>query len=162
TENFNPYAGVLLHARNNLHYTVYESLFFTNHNTNELIPWLGESYSYNDDLTEVTIRLRNGVKWSDGEPFTAEDVAFTFHMLKAAAPGLLFSSAIDEWVQEATAPDPLTVVVKLRKPGPRWAADFLATGQATRFVVVPKHIWDGQDPSTFANFDLANGWPVGT
>ncbi|MGV3649877.1 MAG: ABC transporter substrate-binding protein, partial [Devosia sp.] len=51
---------------------------------------------------------------------------------------------------------------KLKKPGPRWAADFLATGQSTRFIVVPKHIWDGQDAKTFANFDLAKGWPVGT
>ena len=162
TDNFNPYAGVLLHQRNSLHYTVYESLFYTNHFTNELIPWIGESYDYNDDFTEITIHLRDGVTWSDGEPLTAEDVAFTFDMLKGAAPELLFSSAIDEWVASAEVVDPLTVVVTLNKPGPRWAADFLATGQSTRFVVVPKHIWDGEDPMTFTNFDLAAGLPVGT
>jgi peptide/nickel transport system substrate-binding protein len=161
-DNFNPYAGVLLHQRNSLHYTVYESLFYTNHFTNELIPWIGESYEYNDDFTEITIHLRDGVTWSDGEPLTAEDVAFTFDMLKGAAPDLLFSSAIDEWVASAEVVDPLTVVVTLNKPGPRWAADFLATGQSTRFVVVPKHIWDGEDPMTFTNFDLAAGLPVGT
>lgn len=162
TDNFNPYAGVLLHQRNSLHYTVNEVLFYTNHNTNELIPWQAESYSYNDDFTQVTIKLRDGVKWSDGEPFTADDVVFTFDMLKGAAPDLLFSSQIAEWVKSATATDPLTVVVELNKPGPRWARDFLATGQSTRFVVVPKHIWEGQDPKTFTNFDLAKGWPVGT
>ena len=161
-DNFNPYAGVLLHQRNSLHYTVYEALFFTNHFTNELIPWIGESYAYNDDFTEITIKLRDGVKWSDGAALTAEDVAFTFDMLKGAAPDLLFSSAINEWVASATVIDPLTVVVKLNKPGPRWAADFLATGQSTRFVVVPKHIWEGQDPKTFTNLDIAKGWPVGT
>lgn len=161
-DNFNPYAGVLLHQRNSLHYTVYESLFYTNHFTNELIPWIGESYDYNDDFTEITIHLRDGVTWSDGEPLTAEDVAFTFDMLKGAAPELLFSSAIEEWVASAEVIDPLTVVVTLNKPGPRWAADFLATGQSTRFVVVPKHIWDGEDPMTFTNFDLAAGLPVGT
>lgn len=161
-DNFNPYAGVLLHQRNSLHYTVNEVLFYTNHNTNETTGWQAESYSYNDDFTEVTIKLRDGVKWSDGEPFTAEDVAFTFDMLKGAAPDLLFSSQIAEWVASATVVDPLTVVVKLNKPGPRWVKDFLATGQSTRFVTVPKHIWEGQDPKTFANFDLAKGWPVGT
>lgn len=162
TDNFNPYAGVLLHQRNSLHYTVNEVLFYTNHNTNEMIPWQAEGYSYNDDFTEVTITLRDGVKWSDGEAFTAEDVAFTFDMLKGAAPDLLFSSQIAEWVASAIATDPLTVVVTLNKPGPRWVRDFLATGQSTRFVVVPKHIWEAEDPNTFANFDLAKGWPVGT
>lgn len=161
-DNFNPYAGVLLHQRNSLHYTINEALFYTNHNTNELIPWQAEGYSYNDDFTEVTIKLRDGVKWSDGEVFDAEDVVFTFDMLKAAAPDLLFSGAIAEWVESAEAVDPLTVRVKLTKPGPRWAADFLATGQSTRFVVVPKHIWEGQDPKTFGNHDPAKGWPVGT
>lgn len=161
-DNFNPYAGVLLHQRNSLHYTVNEVLFYTNHNTNETTGWQAESYTYNDDFTEVTLKLRDGVKWSDGEAFDAEDVAFTFDMLKAAAPDLLFSSQIAEWVASATVVDPLTVVIKLNKPGPRWVKDFLATGQSTRFVTVPKHIWDGQDPKTFANFDLAKGWPVGT
>ncbi|MET3926956.1 ABC transporter substrate-binding protein [Devosia sp. 2618] len=161
-DNFNPYAGVLLHQRNSLHYTVNEALFYTNHNTNELIPWQAEGYTYNDDFTEITIKLRDGVKWSDGEAFDAEDVAFTFGMLKAAAPDLMFSSAIAEWVKSAEIVDPLTVKVTLTKAGPRWAADFLATGQSTRFVVVPKHIWEGQDPMTFGNFDLAKGWPVGT
>ncbi len=161
-DNFNPYAGVLLHQRNSLHYTVNESLFYTNHFTNELIPWIGESFAYNDDFTEVTVKLRDGVTWSDGEALDADDVVFTFDMLKGAAPEMLFSSAIAEWVASAEAVDPLTVKITLTKPGPRWAADFLATGQSTRFVVVPKHIWEGKDPRTFANFDLAAGWPVGT
>ncbi len=52
--NFSPYAGVLLHQRNSLHYTVNEMLFYTNHNTNEIIPWQAESFSYNPDFTEIT------------------------------------------------------------------------------------------------------------
>jgi peptide/nickel transport system substrate-binding protein len=162
TDNFNPYAGVLLHQRNNMHYTVYEQLFYTNHFTNQLIPWIGKTLQTSPDHTEVTITLRDGVKWSDGQPLTSADVKFTFDMLKGAAPAMLFSSAIAEWVASAEAVDPLTVKVKLTKPGPRWAQDFIATGQSTRFVVVPKHIWDGKDPKTFTNFDLAKGWPVGT
>ncbi len=162
TTNFNPYAGVLLHQRNSLHYTINEQLFYTNHLKNEIIPWLATGWTQSPDFTEVTVTLRDGVTWSDGRPFTADDVVFTFDMLKAAAPDLVLSSAIKEWVATATATNPTTVRIKLTKPGPRWPQDFLATGQASRFVVLPKHVWEGQDPKTFGFFDLAKGWPVGT
>src|SRR5215470_16179846 len=46
--NFSPYAGVLLHQRNSLHYTVNEMLFYTNHNTNQIIPWQAAGYRYNN------------------------------------------------------------------------------------------------------------------
>lgn len=162
-DNFNPYSGShLLHQRNNLHYTISEQLVWTNHVSNESIPWLAESLEYNDDFTEITIRVRDGATWSDGHPFTAEDVAFTLGMLKDASPNLLMSNIIDEWVESATAVDPLTVIVTLTKPGPRWAQDYIATGQAARFVVVPKHIWEGEDPLTFTNYDPARGLPLGT
>jgi peptide/nickel transport system substrate-binding protein len=160
--SMSPYAGLLLHQRNSLHYTINEMLFYTNHMSNEIIPWQAESFSYNDAFTEITVKIRDKVKWSDGQPFTADDVVFTLDMLKSVAPDLLMSSAIKEWVAKAEAPDPRTVKITLTKPGPRWVQDFLAQGQAARFVVVPKHIWAGQDPKTFGFFDLQKGWPVGT
>ena len=160
--NFNPYAGVFLHQRNSLHYTVSENLFYTNHNNNRITPWQASSYEYSRDFTEITVKLRDGVTWSDGQPFTAEDVVFTFGMLRLAAPDIVMSSAIKEWVGSETLIDRLTFKLKLNKPGPRWVADFLATGQGARFVTVPKHIWKDQNPRTFGFFDLQKGWPVGT
>lgn len=160
--NFNPYIGNLLHQRNSLHYTVSEFLFYTNYNTGELIPWQAESFAYNDDKTEITIKIRDGVKWADGQPFTAEDVVFTADMLKASAPDLLLSSAIKEWVAKAEVVDPLTVRLTLNKPGPRFVMDFLVQGTSSRFMILPKHVWEGQDPKTFAFFDPARGLPLGT
>jgi peptide/nickel transport system substrate-binding protein len=160
--NFNPYAGVLLHQRNSLHYTVNEMLFYTNHNTGKIVPWQGESWAYNPSFTVLTVKLRRGVKWSDGAPFTARDVVFTLDMLKKSAPTLVLSSAIAEWVKEAAVVDETTLRITLGKPGPRWAKDFLAQGQAARFVVVPEHIWKDKDPKTFEFYDPAKGWPVGT
>ena len=63
--NFSPYAGVLLHQRNSLHYSVNEMLFYTNHNTNEIIPWQAESFAYSADFKEIALKLRDGVTWRD-------------------------------------------------------------------------------------------------
>ncbi|MCX7323433.1 MAG: ABC transporter substrate-binding protein [Hyphomicrobiales bacterium] len=160
--NLSPYNGVLLNQRQVLHYTVTEPLFFTNHIRNELIPWQEERMETSADFREVTITLRPNVRWADGRPLTSADLVFTFDTLRANAPEMALSGAMREWVESATARDERTVVVRLTKPGPRWAQDMLATGQVTRFVVLPKHVWEGKDPKTFGNFDLAQGWPLGT
>ena len=160
--NLSPYNGVLLNQRNILHYTVTESLFYTNHLTNTLIPWQAERVETSPDYREVAVTLRPNVRWADGEPLTADDVVFTFDTLRNGPPEMALGGAVREWVESATAPDAHTVKIRLKKPGPRWAQDTLATGQTTRFVVLPKHIWQGQDPKTFGNFDLAKGWPIGT
>src|SRR5258708_3346206 len=46
-----------------------------------IVPDLAQSWSWNDDGTELTFRLRQGVKWHDGQPFTAKDVQCTWDML---------------------------------------------------------------------------------
>src|SRR5258708_11656519 len=104
--NFSPYAGVLLHQRNSLHYTVNEMLFYTNHNTNQIIPWQAESYRYNDGFTEITVKIRNGVKSSDGQAFTADHGVFTIDILKAAAPPLLPPSPTNAWSSHSYRPLP--------------------------------------------------------
>jgi ABC-type transport system substrate-binding protein len=52
------------------------------------IPWLGTDYKFSPDFKQVTVNLRKGVEWSDGQPFTAKDVVFTVKMLVANAPKL--------------------------------------------------------------------------
>src|SRR5690606_23083957 len=45
-------------------------------------PWLAQEITWNDDYTQVRLVARDGVTWSDGEDFTAEDIAFTFTLLQ--------------------------------------------------------------------------------
>jgi peptide/nickel transport system substrate-binding protein len=162
--NFNPYAGVgfNIHQRNSLHYTINEMLFYTNVNDGKVIPWLGQSWQYNQDFTELTVKLRKEASWADGQPFTAKDIVFTLTTVKDQAPALIMSSQMKEWIKDAAATDDQTVKITLTKPGPRWASDFLAIGQAARLVWLPEHVFKGQDLKTFTFYDPAKGWPFGT
>ena len=79
--NMNPYiAGQYLDW--GMWQATQESLFYYNYETGEMMPWLAKSFEFNSDFTQVTIKLREGVKWSDGKPFSAKDVVFTINMLK--------------------------------------------------------------------------------
>jgi peptide/nickel transport system substrate-binding protein len=147
-----------------LHQIVQESLFYVNYESGKIEPWLAESFSFNADATELTLKIRHGVEWSDGQAFTAADVAFTFNLMKDH-PELIESGApggIPGLVTSATATDPATVVVKFTSPQPRYVLDHLAVQIWGAFTVVPEHIWKDQDPATFLNWDLAKGWPVFT
>jgi len=163
-ENWNIYKAIggVNHQREIGLKGLYEPLFVSNLNTGEEIPWLATEYKYNADFTEITVKMREGTAWSDGEPLTAEDVKFTLELLRDHSPDLDYSGIMKEWLASVTVPDPLTAVIKLTKPGPRFFNRNLALGHENHIVIIPKHIWEGQDPVTFTNFDKAKGWPVGS
>jgi peptide/nickel transport system substrate-binding protein len=161
-QQMNPYSlGGLGRVRDTLNKTVYEFLFYYNHNSGEISPWLATGYEYNDDFTEISITLREGVTWSDGEPFTAADVEYTLEMIRDT-PTLVFSAQMQEWIKDVEVQDDLTFRIILNKPNPRWVFSFLAENSEINLALLPKHIWENEDPDTFTNFDLEKGWPVGT
>ncbi len=107
-----------------------------NRSTGELEPWLAERWSSSDDGLTHTFTLRENIKWSDGVPFTAADVLFSF---EAVYQGGVLASAlsIGDKPLTATSPDPRTVVV--RYPAP------LAPGVRLldNLVILPKHKLEG-------------------
>jgi peptide/nickel transport system substrate-binding protein len=130
--------------------------------SNGEIPWLATSYSYSQDNSQLTIKLRPGVEWSDGQPFTANDMVFTLTMLRDNAPKLNYSTEMKAWVKDAVAVDPQTVLVTLTSPNPRFMFDYFQWHSDLGVPIVPEHIFKGQDLTTFTNFDLAKGWPIAT
>lgn len=158
----NPYSlGGLGRVRDTLNKTIYEFLFYYNHNDGEIMPWLATGYEYNDTFDEIVINLREGVEWSDGEPFTADDVKYTIEMLQGNDT-LVFANQMQEWVQEIEIIDDLTFKIVLNKPNPRWLFFYLAENSEINLAILPQHVWENQDPETFTDFDLEQGWPVGT
>ena len=118
-ENWNPYLTSITKQRDVMQFTVNEQLFYTNLNTGELIPWQAESFSYSPDYITATIKLRDGVTWADGTPFTSADVKFTLEAVRDAPPELQASAAYQEWIVSVDAPDALTAIITFTKPADR-------------------------------------------
>ncbi|MCC6458414.1 MAG: hypothetical protein IT328_25920, partial [Caldilineaceae bacterium] len=137
-----------------------EPLIMFNVLTGEYENWLAENWEYNEDNTEITLFLRDGVKWSDGEAFNADDVVFTMNLLRDNADSMTHLADLPVYLKEAQKVDDLTVKIILNSPNPAYWATTLSTNHGP--VMLPEHIWKDQDPLEFADFDLELGYPVGT
>lgn len=90
------------------------------------------------DGRSVTYRLKPGVKWADGRPFTAEDVAFTFRFVSNKETGSTTYASYDN-IDKVEALTPYTVKITFKAPTPAWYLPFVGSnGQ-----VLPKHAFDG-------------------
>ena len=158
-ELWNPYAVGANHQ--NGPNMIYEPLAYYSAFADKWYMWLAESYQFSPDFKQLTIKTRQGIKWSDGTPFSAEDVAYTMNNLRDLGPKVKWGVDVSQALEEATVPDPNTVVLKFKIPSPRFF--FFATYKYDIGIyIVPKHIFQGQDWTTFKAFDTAKGWPVTT
>lgn len=89
-----------------------------NRASQEVEPWLAESWTRSDDGLRYTLKLRPNVTFSDGHPFTSDDVAFTFEALfgDKSAAGLASGLDVSGKRLQVTTPDPQTVVVTFPSP----------------------------------------------
>ena len=106
-----------------------------------IVPELAEKWSWQDNYRNLVFFLRRDVKWHDGQPFTSKDVKFTFDVVREAAdaPAKLRINPRKEWyanVDAIEAPDPYTVVFRLKRPQPSLVA-MLASGYSP---VIPAHV----------------------
>jgi len=116
-----------------------------------VIPWLADSWSRSDDAKTWTFSLHRGVKWGDGEPFTADDVKFTFDYTKNH-PQLWYAYSAKE-IENVEVPNPYTVSIHLEESMPTFIDDV-----AGCVPMIPEHIWeDVDDPYTFQEDDAAIG-----
>ena len=84
---------------------LYEPLFMYNPLTDKFIPWLAQSGSWTG-AKEYTLKLRDGLTWSDGKPLTADDVVYTVNLGKFSSVPY---STLWNYLQSATAVDSTTV-----------------------------------------------------
>lgn len=145
---FNPYNG---HPNAGIAGLVYETLYFVNVNGGAFTPMLATSYQWNSGNTQVTFTTRQNVKWSDGQPFSADDVAFTFNIMKQYPAA--DSSGVWSFLKDVSAPDANTVVMTFQKAYPPVLVTI-----AGHVFIIPKHIFASVgDPTKYLTDK-----PVGT
>jgi peptide/nickel transport system substrate-binding protein len=111
-----------------------------------VIPGLAESWESSDDKRTWTYHMREGQKWSDGKPLTAEDVAWTIN-----------TSRDEEWINhtsvvanmEAEATDPNTLVVRSSVDDPKLPV--------LDVYILPKHVWGKMSADERENYDALDG-----
>jgi peptide/nickel transport system substrate-binding protein len=108
------------------------------------------------DLTWVTWKLKRGVTWHDGKPFTADDVVFNWEFVADPATSAVTSGSYRE-ISKIETPDPYTVKLVFNKPQPFWADAFCGT----RGQIIPKHHFDAYRGAKSREAP-ANLKPVGT
>jgi peptide/nickel transport system substrate-binding protein len=125
------------------HALMHETLWYRDQETGERVYGLAVSDpQYNEDFTQMTVELREGVMWTDGTPFTADDVIFTVETLKAV-PELGqsgWSAAFNQFVDSVEAVDDMTIQFNLLETNPRFHNFFETRWNGV--YIMPKHIYE--------------------
>lgn len=117
---------------------------------NEIVPALAKKWEYDTETKTYTFYLREGVKWHDGEEFTAEDVKFTLEAIQNPDNGSEIASNYEE-IQEINVVGTNELEIVLSQPCAAML-DYLTIG------ILPKHLLEGKDLTT----DEFNRKPIGT
>jgi peptide/nickel transport system substrate-binding protein len=97
-----------------------------------------ENGGISEDGLTMTFKLKEGLTWSDGEPYTAEDWVFTWQMVMSDQNTPTTRYPYEDFVEDVSAPDPLTVVAKLTQPFPAWQSVLFVKSNGG--AILPKHI----------------------
>lgn len=142
-DSLNPFLSITRTGTDILR-TTFEQLTSYDAKTLAPVPGLAEKWEPSADKLTWTFTLREGATWSDGEPITAADAAFTFDlMLKNETARTANGNFVAPW-ESVSAPDDRTVVVRTKTPQ--------ATMTALDIPIVPEHVWSkvtdlGADPA---------------
>jgi peptide/nickel transport system substrate-binding protein len=149
TRSFNPFRNDA-DARWPTWAGIHEPLIICNRVTGQFTPWLATAYTWSSDNLKLRFTLRPGVFWSDGKPFSARDVVFTFELMRRF-PALDHDS-VWQFLAGVSALDDRTVEFALKRP---YTPGLLYVGEQ---AIVAEHKW--KDVAQPAEFDDPS--PVGT
>lgn len=149
-DTFNPFTTILASSIN-VNRMVYGSLVEYGPKQNELVEGLADKWEVTPDGKTWTFHLPDGRQWSDGEPITADDPAWTITQVLTNQALAAANGSLVENVESATAKDKNTFVVQMKNPQ--------ASNPGTELPIVPKHVWEKVDAATYPA-DGSDGKPV--
>jgi len=153
--DFNPYNGSVNCQSFGI---LYEPLVYDNLLNDRKTNWLASDYKWSSDSKTLTFTIRSGVKWSDGQDFSADDVVFTFGLLKQHPEADLQS----DWsvLSSVTKAGSNQVVMTFQQAA---VPNFYQIAGQT--AIVPQHIWSSisdpgshpiKDPVATGPFTMSN------
>lgn len=133
-----------------IHRLAYE--YLTNYDAKDArtVPGLATAWTPSADKLTWTYTIRENSKWSDGKPATAEDAAWTFNKMMTDPNAATANGSFTANFAQVTAPDPKTLVIRLKKPQ--------ATMTALDVPIVPKHVWE--KVGDFSKFNNDKQFPI--
>lgn len=149
TESNNPWIGDSSALKLGYANVIFEPLAFVNliDPSQDIVPWLASEVAWADDYKSVELTARDGVKWNDGEDFTAEDIAFTLNLMKDNTVINPANIPFDEITVDGSTVD-VTFTSSV----------FVKQDKVLQSFIVPEHIWADVDDITTET----NPEPVGT
>ena len=143
-QNLNPFVTADRHLLPT-NSAIYETLFYVNTVTGEIVDVLGTGYKWSNGNQTLTIKTRPGVKWNDGQAFNAKDVAFTFNYLHKY-PELDLAGLWGTGLKSVAAQNDTTVVFNFSNKNTP------VLTYVANVPIVPEHIWASvTKPGEFTN-----------
>ncbi len=142
-DSANPFTGIVAEA-----YEIFQMEYptLTEYSAKDfsITPGLAESWQESADHTTWTYKIRSGLKWSDGQPMTAKDAAYTFNrILKGEYEKTNFGSYVEN-ITKAEATDDTTLVLTVSKPTPIMTKLMV--------YILPQHIWEKIDEKAVTSY----------
>lgn len=149
-DNLNPGLAILTES-----YTIFELVYDSMYDLNldgSFTLSLAESVDVSEDGLTYTYKIRDGIKWHDGEPLTAEDIAFTYNLYKDTPEYPYLNGYYTPYFNSIIARGN-EVILTLTEAIPN------IESQLVFLYILPKHIWEGVNKLEFENVEMIGSGP---
>jgi len=150
-DNLNPGMAILTES-----YTIFELVYDSMYDLNldgSFTLSLAESVNRSDDGLTYTYKIKDGIKWHDGKPLTAEDVAFSYNLYKDTPEYPYLNGYYTPYFSTIEATENNEIVLTLTEAIPN------IESQLVFLYILPKHIWEGVNKTEYENVDMIGSGP---